>query len=591
MAEFDELSVRVAADTMDFTQGMDSAERSLNSFDRAALQAAANADIMGDQIDDLSSDAIQAAGAMRAMGSQTESAGDELTQTGLQASAASAGLSQYSASATGASFASSSLSTVLVASLAPALGVVAAAAVPVVAALSGLVTVVGAIFGIGLIGAIGGIATAGRDLTVAFEVMVQLIRDELAPVFNAAQEVMISFIAAFEDVLPALVPAQDVIDELATLFDEFGTTLINLLPAFVELGVTLAREFLPGMIELAENVLPQVPGFLRDLVRVFQRLIPSFREAGRLLVNLAPALLEFGFTALSVVGPALASLTSGLTAALQAFNNLDRGLQSTSLQLATIAPIIAGIATLLGGPVTLALGSVTGAVIAFRQAWVTNFAGIRGIVETFNTQLQRVLPAARAAFNAFVSGLNVDAIIDSLQTFESILGTQLQQTMVALKPVFGDIQQLLQDNQEEFDVIAGAVSGLIQALIGAGQTVLRVLGPAFRTVGIPIIRGFITVLDGAISQVSNLIQLFNALQNRNFSQAGEIVGDIGEVGLETTQELIPDNLQQQRDEAAQAIRVILEEDTDIVQSRIEQGAENVVQQRERRSARLQRRTP
>ena len=540
---FEELNVNVGADTGDFSAGMNRVNEGLDNVQREALLAASATDIMGDSIDDVTTDAFQAAGAMQLLGSRTDNAGDQMTQTAVQSAAASTGLTNLSTSGGLASSSMLSFSTVLTASVLPALAVVSAAAVPVVAALGGLVTVAGAIFGIGLIGAIGGIATAGRDLQVAFEVMVQLVRDELAPVFNAAQDVMISFIAAFEDVLPALVPAQSVIDELATLFDEFGTALINLLPAFAELGITLAREFLPGMIQLAEDVLPQVPDFIRSLVGVFERLIPSFERAGNLLVNLGPPLLEFGFTALNVVAPALDRVTTALIDGLQWFNSLDETVQQLTTRFASIAPVVAGLATLLGGPITIALAGVVASVTVFRDETEAAFESVistgRRVFNRLNGEFgstQRSLQTfGQIAMNALDGVIDFLGILQRVGTraFEVVILPAINQLVNSLDGQLAPTITSLSNLIARWSIIlreAGAALGQVFAenreeILTAGRLISDIIGIAL-----------VNAFDTLFTAVRVLSELFQG----DLSQAFREVIGLGERVLGRFTEFVED---------------------------------------------------
>jgi hypothetical protein len=475
----------------------------------------------------------------------------------------------------------------------PALTALATAAVPVVTALGGLVAVAGAIGGVGLVGAIGAIATNTEALKGEFSSLLDTIRTEFEPVFSVATGVLQILINDFEDIISTLVPSRSVLQSLGADFVNLGRAVIDVLPALANLAVELADEFLPSFVTLAEDVLPQVPDFIRTLVSVFERLIPSFSRASDILVALGPELLDLGFAALNVVGPALETIGTTVLDAIRGFNELSSNTQQLGIALGTVAPIVAAIAYTLGGPVTLAIAGLTAGIIGLKTAFDNNFAGIRGIVSGFAAQIQRVLPAAREAFGAFVSGVNLGGIIDSLGTFERILREQLRASLVALKPVFGDIKTLLQENQEEFGIIGNAVGGVVRSLIGFAQTILKVLGPAFRKVGIPIIRGFITLLDGAISNVANLIQLFGALRNQEFGRVQDIGGRILEEGAQTYGELLPSQqtIQGAAQQAQQTVEVIVEEDTDIVDTRINDTVDRRNRQTNRESYLLGDRTP
>jgi len=126
---FDELDVRVTADTGSFERGIDSAERSLDSFSPQALETA---------------------GALQILQGRADEAGDELFDIAPRATTAAVGLEGVSLGATSASISFSGLATVTAVSLLPAIVALSTALVPVVAAFGGFVAVAGAIVGIGV---------------------------------------------------------------------------------------------------------------------------------------------------------------------------------------------------------------------------------------------------------------------------------------------------------------------------------------------------------------------------------------------------------------------------------------------------------
>jgi hypothetical protein len=248
---------------------------------------------------------------------------------------------------------------------------------------------------------------------------------------------------------------------------------------------------------------------------------------------------------------------------------------------------LGALVSLLGGPATLAVVAITGAVAALGKAFNSNFGGIKDTFNIFKRQVERVLPAAKDAFMTFLDAVDLDGIVDSLEKFATLLGEKLQKDVKALKPVFGDLKELLKDNKEEFKIIGGAIGDAIKTFIGFAQTVVKVFGPVFRNVAIPIIRGFITVLDATITRVSNLIKLFNALKGGNISKAIDITGEIAQNEIDTVGELVPtgQQIQQTGQQAQQAISVIIEEDTENVKATARSEAENVVVEKERRAKR------
>jgi hypothetical protein len=523
------------------------------------------------------------------MAGRAESAGDEMTGLSARTSAASASTAGLTSTLSTASVSASGLSTVLTVSLLPALTALATAAVPVVTALGGLVAVAGAIGGVGLVGAIGAIATNTEALKGEFNTLLDTIKTEFEPVFSVATGILQILINDFEDIISTLVPSRSVLQSLGADFVNLGRAVIDVLPALAELAVELADEFLPAFVTLAEDVLPQVPDFIRTLVSVFERLIPSFSRASDILVSLGPELLDLGFAALNVVGPALETIGTTVLDAIRGFNDLSSNTQQLGITLGTIAPIIAGVASILGGPVTLAIAGLTAGIIGLKTAFTNNFAGIQGIITRFRQQVQRAIPPAKQAFDAFISGIDFGQINDGLSTLESVIGDELDKSLTAIKPLFTDVKKLLQDNEEEFRVLGGAISDIVSAGVKGLQLLAKVIGFVFRNSTIPQLRILVDVLDVTLTKLKNLVNLVGAVGRGEFDVAAGFAEDvvIGEGNdLPSRQDV-----ESAGAGAAQQVELIIEENTDIVDTRINDTVDSRNRQTNRESYLLGDRTP
>lgn len=523
---FDELDVRVTADTGSFERGIDSAERSLSSFNPQALETAA---------------------ALQVLQGRADEAGDELFDIAPRATTAAVGLEGVSIGATSASISFSGLAAVTVASLLPAIVALSAALVPVVAAFGGFIAVAGSILGLGVAGAIGAISTNTQQLKTSAMAVAETFRDVFAPVINAATVTLSNLLNQLEQVAPELALTTDEATEIGNLFTELGSAIIDLLPALVDLGVSLTQQFLPPFIDFVERVGPRIPGIIQNLVRVFSRLVPTLRGIGRFISRFGPEFLEFGFVVLNVLTPAIAGFGNAIGRTLRFVTNLDQSLQGLIAGVSLVAPVVLGLATLLGGPVTAAIVGVTGAVVVLERIWSQNILNIQQRVQSIRAE-----------------------IVDWAQTVFNVFSTQLQ-------PVFADLQQLVRDNQEEFSIIADGVQALIEGLFQLSAFLVRTIVPALGTVLVPILRGVIDVLDVALTKIAQFIELTGAIQGGNIDEALDITQEIA-FGSQNPRGQVTTPDQQ----AANRIEVVLEENTDVVDSRIEGVAETraelVVQQ-------------
>jgi len=481
MANIDSLSVRITGDSDSLERAVDSAERSLFGLNDNALQTAA---------------------ALEILEGRTDEAGDEMSQLARKSTTASGGVASLGISSDIASVRVAGLSAVTIGSLIPALVTLSAALVPVVAGLGGLAAVAGSIVGVGLVGVLGGVAARTEQLKEDVQILQNTILDEFGPAFEYAGVVMEQMLLMFTNVIDELVPAQDVVRDIGEQFLWMARTIIDTLPAFVELATTLAQEFLPPFNRWLEDILPELPGMISAFVDAFRRMIPRFVEAGRILREMLPVLLEFGFTALEVVGPALASLAERMTSAMETFNSLDASTQDLLHTASLILPILTAMTALLGG-ISAPVIAAVGAIAALGVAYDKNIGGIQttinGVVSQMQTVFANRLPGLLSAFRNFW-GVWGDEIMFVVDAIINILGTGLVNAV---------------------DVAFTSMTALLNTVADLGRALSAVLEGDFG-------RASDILVDRFTTNINTIISLFGRLLTRTTQMVNDMTGGVFE---------------------------------------------------------------
>lgn len=497
------LSVRLSANTRSFEEGMSDSQRSLGTFGSVASSVLAPLQALGSQADD-------AEGEVDALGRSSLTTAGALGTLGGSASGAAGAMTSFGIGTEGAGFAVRGLGGSILLTLIPALTVLGATLVPIVAALGGFVAVAGAFAGIGIVGTLAAITTNTELLKTAFMDLANDLQTLFAPAIDLATEVLLVLILEFRQVMSELVPAEDTLSRIAGAFADLGTVLIDSLPAFVDLATTLTSEFLPPFNMWLRDILPDLPGMVMSLVDAMERMLPRFMEAGRLLMDMAPPLLEFGFAALDVVGPALADLASTMTTALERFNALSGGTQNLITQGVLLAPVLATVAGLLGG-ISLPVVALIGAIGLLWKAWETNFGNIRGVVDRTWQQIQGIL------------GENLPTLIENVKTI-------LDAVLPVIEPIFNTIIELVSTGLvTQFDFLTTLLTAVSEILTGdfagAWETVAGFIERTRQRVGELLNR-----LSGGMFQfaVNQLIDFLNGLgtslqQFLDFIGAGSVL--------------------------------------------------------------------
>jgi len=527
MATIDDLSVKVSADTATFQAGAEAVESKL---------------------DDLSNEAIQTAAAMSILSDRSERAGDNINQVGRQSTttAVQMGVLQAATNAANTSFLGITATTY--AALIPALVALAAALFPVVGALGGFIAVAGAIGGIGLVGTMGAIAEHGDRLRSMFSALSETVMDTFAPVFDEAALVLISLMGSLRRVISSMEPSGEMVDRLGGLFRDLGEAVIEVLPAFVELAVELADEFLPPFVEFAEDVLPDVPGMIRGLVQVFRRMIPRFARAGELLADFVPAFTELGFTVIDVLGPALTTLTRIGTDVLEWFNGLSSGVQKAGAALSLLAPILAIVAKTIGGPLLAAgkvlLSSALVPIVSSLSTFASLIGSLLSSIATFGTIIPTAVGSLTALYGITVNLIGaVGALLPSLGGVISTIGTiaALIGTGGILFVAVGAAIALFVRFQDEIraaldrvlPIISGAVNDALNWLRTTGADLagraMEMVGSAIRTALLEVKRMIVSPGESVI--INAVKDLSQWLQNNGPGLLKKAWDAIVEVGL------------------------------------------------------------
>lgn len=555
----DSLSISISADTASFQAGAERVES---------------------QLGDLSSESLQTAAALEILSNRADDAGDNISQAGRRATVTSGQFSALSGATSAANTSFLGISATTWGSLIPAVVALTAALSPLIAAMGGFVAIGASIAGIGILGTIGAIATNTERLKDGFTDLVSTFQDAFAPAIEMATVVLEIFMEDLAAVASELAPTSDQLEHLGGIFASLSREVTQLLPGLLELAVTLTREFLPPLVEFVDDIGPQLPDIIDGFVDSFRNMIPGFREMVEILGEFLPQFNEFGATVLTVLGPALGVLFRGATRALRAVNNLSDSFSTLIAGGSLVLPILSVLASSLGGPITLAVVGLAAAVAGLARAFQTNFAGIRDFVTGLWNQIKRVFPAARQAINAFISGVDIASLKNDVDDLVDALGNQLDQTLEDLKPVFSDITTLLQDNKEEFRIIGDVVGDVTSAALGLGEAYLNVVVPIVRSILIPAIRGVIDILDAAIGKFATAIQFAGELREGDFEGAFPFALELANAPPE-------DEIAQQFGGGGgggnqQEVRVVLDENTDLVNARVEQGARAAIEEQRRR---------
>lgn len=365
---------------------------------------------------------------------------DEITETGTRAAATSGLLSGLTASMSGSAVASKALSLSFTLSLIPAIMTLATLLAPLVATITVLTG--GALALAGAFGAIvgSGILAFGqkkadqnkRELQQTEAQIAQLERlqqqtgrlsaseqerlqqlrqkrdrlqesttamgalqrvmgdlmDELKPLIVQFGEQFVPLISDAVEAIPTLVEnmfaAVGGTSSFKDALGDFGAALMEVLPALTGFMFALARDALPIAREFFGWLRDNAPGVWDAMMQSVTELEPELRNFLDALIDMGPALLEFGTTTAKVVLPALTALIRAATGFMQTVNDLPGWASQTVAGLLILAPAIIKVTSAFSGLLQFFTG---GGILANLARLITYFSSASTVTGAFSNAL------------------------------------------------------------------------------------------------------------------------------------------------------------------------------------------------------------
>lgn len=497
---------------------------------------------------EVSADVSDYVGGLQAAINRTDEFGDQSAQAarrvdrlGEDSTSTAARLNAFSASAMGATAATQALSTATTASLVPAIGALSTTLVPLTVTLGGMATALGgvaagfgAVIGTGAfaygeelagqneerleqinekISALEGLREETGSLTDAQQEQLDSLQEtrdeveettsvtgalaqEMQPARDQLRETAMTLGSAFVplirdaiDALPAFIRRMEEsigpLQPFADALRDAGQVAFRVIPEITAVIMDLGREALPTVRDfgafIADNAVPALEGMADTTGRVAD-IMP---DLGSGVLDVIPALNEFGLQVLEEVVPALTATGSRVMDVVEAFNRLDERSQEVAIGGALAAPAALGIITKLT-MISPILGGIAAAAVALGAAWTANFGNIQEHVANF-------IEVARPVFE------DVMAVVDD--------------TAETVTTVFGDVSDALADSEGAFEDFERSVGSALSGVVNFAETVLlpafefvwSEIAPIINTVGNAIARNLSPVVSEAAETINTLV--------------------------------------------------------------------------------------
>lgn len=430
-------------------------------------------------------------------------------------------------------------------------------------------------------------------VTGALAEVVGDLREEIQPLIVELGQQFVPLIADAVDALPDLVA--DIIDALGPLdafrdaLRDFGQAAADAIPAVVSALVDLGRQALPLVADLARVIGDGAASAFDALIRVTRQVGDDLLRVADAVGSLVPELTKTGVILIQTFAPAVDSALAFIERLLGAFNDLatDPGVRQTLTQIGT------AISSLLPSANRLA---VEGRKIA---DFVTDIINSRDVAEIFAAIRQEIIPLIprvvelgrefKPVFAAFVD--NLPAIIRGTGALADSLLDIAEVVLPVIIPPLKTLIELLGDAAAAYATFTRRSERAEQQL--AEGTLIEFGDPERNSRGNADV--FDDSGDGGDGPTSSITRQ-RASGLTPLASGGIVTGPtpavVGEAGPEAVVPL--DRLEQflgGGPGGSQRVEIVVEEDTDIVETRIretsEAAAEDVIV---RQSDRVQQQT-
>lgn len=478
----DGLSVRITGDSSSLERAVDSSQRALSGLSRATVSTGS---------------------ALTSLAERTNNVGDELRRTSRQASNTSRSFIGLTASTEGVALSFGTLSTVLTASLIPAIGLLSTTLVPlaatlgtVAAAAGGLAAAFGAVVGSGLIAfgeqrgeqneerldqiqeQIAQSETRVEQIEAQIDSLEEL-RETNDGLTEAQRQQLQSLIAEREETERAIDKKEDLADKveettgvMGGLKDIFADVRAEITPLIVEFG----QRFIP-LVEDAINALPTLVENTIDAVGELTAFKDALRDFGQIALEAIPAatsaLFELAEQALPVLNDVVQFF---LENGQDIFESAIATVEALSDEFLALTDVLIELVPILNDVGTRVLSDVIDGLVVAAEAIIT-----------LNDAVEEALPQLR----------------DMADTASTMLAPGIQ-------------------------TVTESLDDLALALSGATRSTQNAIPPN-RTLARIFNNGLAPAIAGVVDNVTALVRGFQRLEPRTKQLAGAVLGVIGAV--------------------------------------------------------------
>ena len=343
-----------------------------------------------------------------------------------------------------------------------------------------------------------------------------MIAQNAPAILSAAMQLFAGFVQAMADTINNLTPQmpaliQQLVSTIVANAPAILAAAVNLFTALVQAFVVVAPELINGLITLIQQLAPilaaNAPQIAQGAMQLFLGLVQALAPIAIQLLQQLPTIIQQLVAFLAANAPAIAA------GAVQLFVGLVQALAPVAAQLLVtlaqllvqiVTSIIGGAGSLLGAAGQFFLGLVTSILRVAAQVIANVASFLSNVVSAITGAAGGLLGAAKTLFTTIVTAIG-ETVSKAVQAIANLITNIIDKIKGAVSNMLSAGKSLMNGLHDGISNGVGTVTSFVGGIPGKIMSALGNVGGILSGAGRSIMDGFLGGLKSAYGAVQNFV--------------------------------------------------------------------------------------
>ena len=343
-----------------------------------------------------------------------------------------------------------------------------------------------------------------------------MIAQNAPAILSAAMQLFAGFVQAMADTINNLTPQmpaliQQLVSTIVANAPAILAAAVNLFTALVQAFVVVAPELINGLITLIQQLAPilaaNAPQIAQGAMQLFLGLVQALAPIAIQLLQQLPTIIQQIVAFLAANAPAIAA------GAVQLFVGLVQALAPVAAQLLVtlaqllvqiVTSIIGGAGSLLGAAGQFFLGLVTSILQVAAQVIANVASFLSNVVSAIAGAAGGLLGAAKTLFTTIVTAIG-ETVSKAVQAIANLITNIIDKIKGAVSNMLSAGKSLMNGLHDGISNGVGTVTSFVGGIPGKIMSALGNVGGILSGAGRSIMDGFLGGLKSAYGAVQNFV--------------------------------------------------------------------------------------